>query len=113
MHIAEVQGWDKLSWENKRIYLQGVFTRGEILQSTRQELEVFSVVLANASPAAFSKELDLALMEKQAVVIRHLLQVRLGEEQHWRTFWLSIAALAVSVLSIFLSVLLASHHHAP
>jgi hypothetical protein len=103
MHIADVQDWDKLSWENKRIYLQGVFTRGEILESTRQELEVFLVVLANANPAAFSKELDMALMEKQAIVIRHLLQIRLGEELHWRSYWVSILAIVLSFLALIVS----------
>jgi hypothetical protein len=110
MHTSEIKSWDKQSWNDKRIYLRAFFMDGSIKHSTRSELEEFLVVLAMATPADSRREDDRAEMERHAVVIRHLLQVRLGEELHWRSIWLSVIAIVVSALAAFGTIWQAFHH---
>jgi hypothetical protein len=110
MHTTDISSWDKQSWNDKRIYLRAFFMDGSIKHSTRKELEEFLVVLANATPADSRREDDRAEMEKHAVVIRHLLQVRLGEELHWRSIRLSVLAIVVSALAAFGTIWQALHH---
>jgi hypothetical protein len=113
MHTSEIKSWDKQSWNDRRIYLRAFFMDGSIKQATRRELEEFLVVLANATPADSRREDDRAEMEKHAVVIRHLLQVRLGEELHWRSIWLSVLAIVISALAALGTIWQAFHHSTP
>ena len=110
MHTSDIKSWDKQSWNDKRIYLRSFFMDGSIKHSTRSELEEFLVVLAMATPADSRREDDRAEMERHAVVIRHLLQVRLGEELHWRSFRLSVIAIVVSALAAVGTIWQAFHH---
>jgi len=110
MHTSDIKSWDKQSWNDKRIYLRAFFMDGSIKHSTRKELEEFLVVLAMATPADSRREDDRAEMERHAVVIRHLLQVRLGEELHWRSIYLAIFALIISALALLESW---RSHHVP
>ena len=87
------------NWAYKRACLRGKFRHGDIIQATRQELEEYLVVLANTEneeglnmPSGYKSE-----TEAFATVIRHLLQVRLGEELHERSHRLSVLAFRVSI----------------
>jgi len=113
MHTSEIKSWDKLPWNDRRVYVRAFFTDGSIKHSTRKELEEFLIVLANATPADSRREDDRAEMEKHAVVIRHLLQVRLGEELHWRSIRLSVLAIVVSALAAFSTIWQAFHSISP
>jgi hypothetical protein len=95
------------NWENERSNLRAQFTNGNILKSNRQELERYLVVLANSrSPGGHaSSETYTPETESFTIVVRHLLEVRLGEELHEKSsrasrkaFWISIAAITVSLL---------------
>jgi hypothetical protein len=99
MQKKDIPNWEKLSWEDKRIYLRGLFTSGDIKRATRNDLEDFLIVLANAQNGGSDKYGKEAETERQAVVVRHLIQIRLGEELHERSHRIAIAALIVSVLT--------------
>jgi hypothetical protein len=86
------------SWTAERTKLRGYFTRGEIIQASRKDLEKYMVVLANTA------EILPEEVEPYRDVVRHLLQVRIGEELHEKSKFLSIWALIVAGLSILISV---------
>ena len=109
MHTSDIKSWDKLPWNDRRVYVRAFFTDGSIKHSTRKELEEFLIVLANATPADSRREDDRAEMEKHAVVIRHLLQVRLGEELHWRSIYIAAGAVIISLAAFVLSCV--EFHH--
>ena len=78
MHTI-VSGWEKQPWNHKRLHIQAFFDDNSIKHANPKELEEFLVVLANATPDSQMVD-DKAEMEKQAIVIRNLLQVRINEE---------------------------------
>src|ERR1017187_5357875 len=91
-------------WNIERTTLRGYFTLGTITKATRKELEHYLVVLANSTDSK-SSSLENSEAERFAVVIKHLLDVKISEELHEksvktskRAFWLSIAAITVSLL---------------
>jgi hypothetical protein len=85
-------------WDVERTYLRTKFTSGEITQATRKELERYLVVLANADER-ISNPRYKPETEAFGIVIRHLLQVRLGEELHWRSIKVSLLAVAISLIA--------------
>jgi hypothetical protein len=93
------------SWEDKRAELRAIFTNGEIQLATREELEEFLVVLANAGgPGGYSREDYKAETERQALVVCHLLQVRLDVELHWRSLWISVSAIVISIVALVVPI---------
>jgi hypothetical protein len=101
MHTADIKNWDKLPVADKLIYLRGFFRIGHIKHATRKELEDFLVLLAitpfTDNPKAMGET------ERYASVVQHLLQVRISEELHWRSFWVSIFAISISILALVVS----------
>ena len=83
-------------WQAERTYLREKFSSGDITKATRKELERYLVVLANATPNGYApgyrEEAD-----RFAVVIRHLLQIRLGEELHEKSHRISVLAFVVAI----------------
>jgi hypothetical protein len=86
------------AWEDERTNLRTKFSSGEITQATRKELEKYLVVLANADER-ISNPRYKPETEAFGLVVRHLLQVRLGEELHWRSIKVSLLAVAISLVA--------------
>jgi hypothetical protein len=88
-------------WSSERSIIRKRFASGDIVKSTRKELEWYLVVLVNSreAPPRFDQETHENTIEAFAVVIRHLLQVRLGEELHWRSIKVSVIAVLISLVA--------------
>ena len=88
-------------WDNERSNLRVRFTTGDITKAKRKELERYLVVLANANPPGGINPHPSYNIETEtfATVVRHLLQVRLGEELHWRSIKVSGIAIVISLLA--------------
>jgi hypothetical protein len=86
----------RLNWDNARTDLRARFTTGEIIKSTRNELEWYLVVLANSSDSQ-CRTIENTEAERFATVIRHLLQARIAEDLHEKSHNLSIWALVVAI----------------
>lgn len=95
------------AWTLERQTLRGRFEMGTIIKADRKELEWYLLVLANSRvPTSYAVADFFKETEVFGIVIRQLLEVRLGEELHdkshkismesnktsARSFWVSIAA---------------------
>lgn len=86
------------NWGQERSKLRELFTNGDITKAKRKELERYLVVLANSrAPADYSVPDFFQETKAFATVVRHLLQVRLGEELHEKSHRTSVLALAVAI----------------
>jgi hypothetical protein len=94
-------------WTVQHSNLVNVFKTGEITKARLAQLEDYLVVLCNVED---SKLPDIkAQNERYALVVRHLLSVRISEDLHrasewgsWLAIWISVAAILVSaVLSLY------------
>lgn len=109
MNTKNIPNWKKLPWNDKRVYVNGFFLNGEVKYATRDELEDYLIVLANATPGGYDPVSFRSEMERQSEVARHLLQVRLGQEFHWRILSVSIGSFVVAILSLVISFFAFSH----
>ena len=85
------------NWNDERTKLREKFTTGEVMKAKRKELEWYLVVLANTIKATGTNEYYHQESAEFANVIRHLLQVRLGEELHEKSHRISVLALGVAL----------------
>jgi hypothetical protein len=93
---------DSSDWHQERDELSKRFWSGEIVKATRKELERYLIVLANTNnphSILVDRESYKEISDSYAIIVRHLLQIRLGEELHTRSHRIAIAALVVSVLA--------------
>jgi|ERR1017187_3381816 hypothetical protein len=89
-----------IDWKVKRVYLRSKFTTGIIANCSRKELEEYLVILANEPDVVIPNE-----NESFALVISHLLKVRIWQELHRRTERISILALIISAVAVAVAVL--------
>lgn len=94
------------NWADERSKLRELFTNGEITKSTRKELEWYLVVMANTLWVPGPNPLHIPENKAFATVIRHLLQIRLGEELHRKTNRISVFALVVAIAAAVFAGLL-------
>lgn len=82
-------------WAIERTRLQAPFRTGDITKASRKELEWALVVLAHADdkPDAYAKQTP-----HFRAVVGQLLHIRISEQLHWRSMWMSFAALVVSIV---------------
>ena len=88
-----------IDWKVKRVYLRSKFTTGVIADCSRKELEEYLVILANEPDVVIPNE-----NESFALVISHLLKVRIWQELHRRTERIAIAAFLISVAALALEL---------
>src|ERR1051326_4382398 len=94
----DTQVTDKAYWEAEHTKLRLIFKEKKIVSASRRELEHYLIVLANTRRTGDQNW--QADTECFATVVRHLLQIRISEELHWR----SMVAAGVSALLAALSV---------
>jgi hypothetical protein len=85
--------WQTETWEQRRTWLRSRFKRHTIARAKRRELENYLMHLAS-EPDKVAYDVE-AETRRYGHVIQHFLQVRVTE----RSFWLSLAAFAVSLLA--------------
>jgi len=108
MHTSDIKSWDKLPIEDKRIYLRAFFMDGSIKRAARAELEDFFVMLAMC-PGREGHHADREELERFGTVVQHLLQVRISEELHWRSYRLAVWAIIISGLAALMTIIQAFH----
>src|ERR1035438_8808231 len=98
-------------WNAERAKLRTAFSKGEIVNASRQELEWYLFVLANTPhdprfiAAADSRQIEHRRETKAfSIIIRHLLIVQLGEELHAKSHKISCLALWVAIGSVVVSL---------
>jgi hypothetical protein len=82
-------------WNEECAELRRVFFYEDVTKLNSAQLGRYLVVLANAKgpPSMIWEEGYVAYNEHLAIVVRQLLQVKLGEELHFRVvFWMKITA---------------------
>ena len=92
------EGWRQQNWEQRRTWLRRRFNTGDITEANRRELEHYLVHLASEPDKV--KYDEPAETKRFAVVIEQLLQARIGEQVSRRSTWISLVAIAISVLGI-------------
>ena len=91
---------DENNWRLERESLNKRFRSGDIVRATRKELEWYLVILANTrnhNGNSFDDPAAKSYTESLANVVRHFLQVRLGEELHEKSHRISVVALVVAI----------------
>ncbi len=81
------------SWDDKYRKMKDDFNLDKIATSSRKQLEHYLVIIANTPMA------DKTEAERYASVIRHLLQVRINEELHNKSYKLSVIAIVVAAIA--------------
>jgi hypothetical protein len=98
----------KQDWNLERTKLREKFTIGEITKSTREELEFYLIVLSNSrSPTSSGVPDHFEETKSFTNVVRHLLQVRIGQELHEQSQKVSVKSLRVSILAIVIAAIAA------
>lgn len=102
MNASDIPHWEKLPAADRLIYLRAFFSKGDVKRATRQELEDYMVLLAITPFTDNPKAHEEA--ERFTSVVQHLLQVRISEELHRRSYRLSVAAIIVSALAALAAI---------
>src|ERR1035438_10515336 len=91
------------SWSEKHSNLvNNVFNTGEINKASRAQLEEYLVILCNVEDSDFPN--PKARNERYALVVSHLLNVRISEELHRVSERRSWCAIGISILAVVVSV---------
>jgi hypothetical protein len=91
------------NWDVERATLRGRFLQGTIANASRKELEYYLIVLANSTlinGSAVPTPAHAVETDALANAVRHLLQVRISEELHWRSMVAARIAAGISVLAL-------------
>ena len=81
------------SWDDKYRKMKGDFNLDKIASSSRKQLEHYLIIIANTPMA------DKAESDRLATVISHLLQVRINEELHGKSYKVAIVAIVVAFIA--------------
>ncbi len=84
-------------WTRRHDEVNKAFDTDAIATEPRHKLERYLVTLAQVKMASVENQ---DWNNRRADVIRHLLQVRISEELHRRSWRVSVAALIVSILAL-------------
>ena len=90
----------ELDWIKRHDEVNKAFDSDAIATEPRHRLERHLVTLAQIK---MESDKNQAWNNRRADVIRHLLQIRISEELHRRSFRISVAALVVSVLALIVA----------
>jgi hypothetical protein len=96
------------NWIEERNKLEQRFTNGDITKATRKELEWYLTVLANSLWIGLgNKEQHKEQTEAFSIVVRHLLEICLGEELHKKSHRISVGALVVAIIAVVIAAVAA------
>jgi hypothetical protein len=91
----------EVEWVKRHDEVNKAFATDAIATEPRHRLERYLVTLAQVKMASDENQ---AWNNRRADVIRHLLQVRISEELHRRSWRVSIAALIVSICALVVTI---------